>query len=48
MVNDQHGHLEGDYVIQSVANILMNVTRDFDVVDGMVVRSLSLYSAILI
>ncbi len=32
LVNDNHGHLEGDYVIQSVAKSILDATRDFDVV----------------
>jgi diguanylate cyclase (GGDEF)-like protein len=32
LVNDNHGHLEGDYVIQSVAKSILDATRDFDVI----------------
>jgi diguanylate cyclase (GGDEF)-like protein len=30
-INDQYGHLEGDYVIKEVAKIILDETRDFDI-----------------
>lgn len=31
LINDQYGHLEGDFVIKEVARIIESETRDFDV-----------------